>query len=291
MEPNAEQPLVTIITPTYKGEPYLEVLIESVRKQTYPHIEHLIIDDGSPDDGATVAILERYPHLRWWTRPNKGQYATLNEAFREAKGEIVTTINQDDFYVDERVVEDMVRAFRERPNADVVFGRTVFVDPKGERYPIDYHQKYPNWILPYYPYVYHDSLFLRRARMVEQDVWFDEKMRFMADADWMTRLYLKGLRWSRLDRDIAAFRHHDAQVTHEATASNKGNEAKAKERALYESRYCKSMLLRRLALMWATYHRRRLRIAYGLTHGGFGGVIRQLKGKAARKRSGRPYEV
>ena len=65
-------PLVSIITPVYNGAEYLNEMIQSVQRQDYPNIEHLIIDDGSQDDGATVAILEKYPHLRWWSRENKG---------------------------------------------------------------------------------------------------------------------------------------------------------------------------------------------------------------------------
>ena len=58
-------PLVSIITPVYNGAEYLEELIISVRDhQDYPYIEHIIIDDGSTDDGETVSILKKYPHLR-----------------------------------------------------------------------------------------------------------------------------------------------------------------------------------------------------------------------------------
>jgi glycosyltransferase involved in cell wall biosynthesis len=59
MEMNA-QPLVSIITPVYNGAEYLDELIQSVLRQDYPNIEHLIIDDGSQDDGATVSVLKKY---------------------------------------------------------------------------------------------------------------------------------------------------------------------------------------------------------------------------------------
>ncbi|MBE3118290.1 MAG: glycosyltransferase, partial [Candidatus Atribacteria bacterium] len=89
-------PLVSIITPVYNGAAFIEELILSVQRQDYPNIEHIIIDDGSRDDGATIAILKRYPHLRWWSRENKGQYATMNEGLEAAKGEFVCFISADD---------------------------------------------------------------------------------------------------------------------------------------------------------------------------------------------------
>ena len=49
-------PLVSIITPTYNSAKYLEELLRSVKAQDYPAIEHIVIDDGSKDDGATVAL-------------------------------------------------------------------------------------------------------------------------------------------------------------------------------------------------------------------------------------------
>src|SRR5574341_2572398 len=83
------KPLVTIMTPVYNGAAYLEELIASVRDQDYPYVEHLIIDDGSTDNGVTVEILRKYPHLRWWSRPNQGQYATMNEGLQAAQGELI----------------------------------------------------------------------------------------------------------------------------------------------------------------------------------------------------------
>ena len=62
--------LVSIITPTYNGAEYLDEMIQSVLQQDYLNIEHLIIDDGSQDNDATLAILRKYSHLRWWSRPN-----------------------------------------------------------------------------------------------------------------------------------------------------------------------------------------------------------------------------
>ncbi len=70
-------PLASIITPVYNGAKYLDKLIVCVRDQDYPAIEHIIIDDDSTDDNATVAILNKYPRLR--------TYETLGMAVRSLK--------------------------------------------------------------------------------------------------------------------------------------------------------------------------------------------------------------
>src|SRR3990172_9086208 len=85
--------LISVITAVYNGADYLPDLIESVQAQDYTHYEHIIIDDGSTDDGATVAVLQRYAQadsrIRWWTRENKGQYTTQNEAIEAARGDTI----------------------------------------------------------------------------------------------------------------------------------------------------------------------------------------------------------
>src|ERR1035437_2844540 len=94
-------PLVSIITPVYNGAMYLDKLIQSIQNLDYPNIEHIIIDDGSTDNEATINVLKKYSHLRWWTRPNRGQYATMNEGLEAAKGEFICFICADDIILPE----------------------------------------------------------------------------------------------------------------------------------------------------------------------------------------------
>src|SRR3712207_1545890 len=122
------RPLVSTVTPVFNGSRFLGQLLESVRTQSYPHIEHIVIDDGSNDGGATLDVLRRHPGVRWWTRDNRGQYATLNEGFAAAGGQIMTTISADDFYVNPRAVEEVVDYFQGHSECDLVLGRTRHVD-------------------------------------------------------------------------------------------------------------------------------------------------------------------
>jgi glycosyltransferase involved in cell wall biosynthesis len=210
-----EQPLVSIITPVYNGAMYLEDLIQSVLQQDYPSIEHIIIDDGSTDDGATVAILKRYPHLRWWSRQNKGQYATLNEGVAAARGSILGIISADDMYVVPSTISTVIRYWQSHPEYAFVYGQTLRIDENGDPLPVqaDINCPLPAWFLRYYLFIQHCSLFVTREIIVGDRIWFDPDFRCAGDWDWIIRLSKTGRRFGYLSQPLSLFRQHSSRVT------------------------------------------------------------------------------
>lgn len=204
-------PLVSIVTPVFNGSKYLEELISSVLEQDYSPIEHIIIDDGSNDNGATVDILRRYPHLRWWSRPNKGAYATINEGLAAAKGELVTVICADDKYASRTAISAVVKQFYVYDKCDVVYGDTITIGEDGR--PLDAEQPRggPMWMYHYYTVVTHCSMLVKRERIVEADLWFDESFPYTADFDWIMRMKRSGFHFRRLRQSVAMFRQHPLQ--------------------------------------------------------------------------------
>src|SRR5437016_14015646 len=61
--PRAGAPLVSVCMPSFNHAPFLPTAIESVLKQTYPHVELIIVDDGSTDKSLEIAqgYAARYP--------------------------------------------------------------------------------------------------------------------------------------------------------------------------------------------------------------------------------------
>ena len=92
-------PQISIVTPNYNQAPYLEQTILSVLSQGYPQLEYIVIDDGSTDN--SLEIIHKYSDCLAYstTRPNKGQYATINEGFARSTGEIMAWLNSDDMYL------------------------------------------------------------------------------------------------------------------------------------------------------------------------------------------------
>ena len=208
-----DMPLVSVITPAHNAARYLGDLLRSVEQQDYPRIEHIVIDDGSTDDGATKAVLEACPGVRWWSRGNLGQYATLNEGFRAATGDFVTTISADDTYVDAGAIGALAHALIDHPECDVAYGFTLHVDEDGLPLPVQPYQNYPPWMLRYKPgFIFHCSLLVRRDRLMRDELLFDGSFRYVGDADWMLRLSQR-YRFQRVGRYVGSYRHHGSQVS------------------------------------------------------------------------------
>ena len=67
--------------------------------QNYPNLEYIVIDDGSSDGSANIIRKYEGRLAYWTTRPNRGQYATINEGFERSTGEIMAWLNSDDMYL------------------------------------------------------------------------------------------------------------------------------------------------------------------------------------------------
>ncbi len=100
-------PLVSIITPTFNSAATLRDTLDSVRRQDYPALEHIIVDGGS-NDGTLALTSEFNGRLQVLSEPDQGLYDAINKGLRLAKGEIVGVLNSDDFYSHNAVISRIV---------------------------------------------------------------------------------------------------------------------------------------------------------------------------------------
>lgn len=207
----SDQPLVSIITPVYNGAKYIEELILSVKEQDYPNIEHIIIDDGSADDGATIAILRQYPHLRWWSRENLGQYPTMNEGLEAARGDLICFVSADDL-VAPGAVQSVVQYMIKYPELDGVYGNVFYIDETGNPYRYRFPFRYvPLWFYPFFTHIDHCSFYLQREVLIRDRLFFDPQLRFVGDYDWILHLLENHLALKRIDSILSKIRIHIEQ--------------------------------------------------------------------------------
>ena len=111
--------LVSVVIPSYKQAHFLSEAIESVLRQTYPAVEIIVVDDGSPDETAEVA--SRYEHIRCIRQENQGIARARNIGYRASRGAYVIFLDADD-RLTPTAVETHLRCFADRPDAGFVVG-------------------------------------------------------------------------------------------------------------------------------------------------------------------------
>jgi len=118
---------VTVITAVLNGVEIIEDCIKSVFSQSHKNIEHIIIDGGSTD--GTLDVIKKYENkiTKVISEPDNGIYDAMNKGIKAATGDIIGILNSDDFYADEAVIEDIVKAITEN-KTDSCYGDIVYVD-------------------------------------------------------------------------------------------------------------------------------------------------------------------
>ena len=125
--------MISIVTPVYNGERFIESCIEMVLAQEYPDIEHIIVDGGSSDRTAEIIrrYAEKHRHIRWISEKDRGQADAMNKGISMAGGEILGILNVDDYY-EPSLLTRVARYFETLPEPSLLVGNCNVRDEQGE---------------------------------------------------------------------------------------------------------------------------------------------------------------
>ena len=98
---------ISLITVTYNALGTINRCIESVIAQKYKGLEYIIIDGGSTD--GTLQIIDQYKdHISILvSEPDKGVYDAMNKGIKLAAGDVVGTLNADDYFADDDILNSV----------------------------------------------------------------------------------------------------------------------------------------------------------------------------------------
>jgi glycosyltransferase involved in cell wall biosynthesis len=105
------EPLVSVLINNYNYARYLEAAIDSALQQTYRNVEVVVVDDGSTDNSLEV-IASYGDRIRSVIKENGGQGSAFNAGFAVCRGEIVSLLDADDWFMPEKIAE-IVEVFQE----------------------------------------------------------------------------------------------------------------------------------------------------------------------------------
>lgn len=179
---------ISIITATYNSAAHVASCIESVNSQTYPNIEHIIVDGASKDN--TVEIIKSMPNrvAKLISEPDKGIYDALNKGIQLASGELIAFLHTDDVFATPQTIAHVVDQFTHE-EVSGVYGDLVFVNEENivvrtwNSGSFNRSMVKKGWMPP------HPTLVLRKT-VYEQYGLFNPSFRIAGDYDFMLRIML-----------------------------------------------------------------------------------------------------
>ena len=128
---------LSIVTPVLNQRLLLDDLIDCVRDQEVPEVQHIVVDAGSTD-GTVELLRRRSDEVTWISEPDGGQAEAINKGFALADGDVLAWINCDDRYTPGalRLVLDV---FAASPSIDLLYGDALATDLRGRAYGVRTH--------------------------------------------------------------------------------------------------------------------------------------------------------
>ena len=192
----------TVVTITYHAEKVLQRTLDSVLRQTYEGVEHLIVDGASKD--GTVQMAEQYKEksdasdnghkviIR--SEPDRGIYDAMNKGLTQASGDYIVFMNAGDFFPANDTLEQIVHRCRlcekgsdEWPgvlygNTDIVDGEGLYLHPRRLQPPVQLTwRSFRQGML-----VCHQAFYARTD--IAKNVQYDIRYHYSADVDWCIRV-------------------------------------------------------------------------------------------------------
>lgn len=206
-----DDPLVSVVTPSYNQGRFIEDTLRSVKEQDYPNVEHIVVDGASTDE--TTEVLRRYEdqyNLRWESRPDRNRCHALNKGFRRARGEIVGWINSDDVYFHPGVFRKVSRCFKRNPDVDALYGHRGKIDASNHLFEIRPSPPFSRQRLKRISFIPQCTVFFRQSVVKRYEV--DESLLYPIDIDYFLRVSREHS-WQLLDDVMACFRFHPDSTT------------------------------------------------------------------------------
>lgn len=190
---NKLYPKVSVIIPCYNREDYITETVNSVRSQTWPNIELIVVDDGCTDGSRRV--LESFGQcltiLEHPGRTNRGQSAAINLGLQNSTGEYVAILDSDDLFAPDKI-QKQVSFLIDNPDVGLVYSNGHSIDENSNILYEFYgknHKEFsnPNAVLMDCYFLLPNNSLIRRD-VIKKAGGFDENLRASQDHDMAIRV-------------------------------------------------------------------------------------------------------
>lgn len=208
--PLPDQPLVSIIVPSYNQGRFIGDTIDSILGQNYRPLKIHVIDGASTDE--TIEVLKSYgdiSELEWMSESDKGVVDAVNKGFSQLKGHICGIQSSDDMYLP-GAIEAVVDQFKRHLSTGLIYADTMKVDADGKEI---LRQRIGPWSLEnaflLKTWIPQPSAFFRLG-MLEACGGWNEAIPYAPDTDLWIRMAFR-TEVLKLDQFLSQRRMHSAQ--------------------------------------------------------------------------------
>lgn len=225
----AKQKEISIITPTFNSEKYLQECLDSVRNQNGEfQLQHIIVDGSSKDN--TMRILRDYSdsvdyEVKIISGKDKNMYDAINKGMKHVKGDIWACLNSDDMYLP-NTLAIVVDFFKKNPEIEAAYGIYDAIDSGGR---FLYRRFLPRFrlknlidlkgsaIMP------QPTTFMRK-RVINKVGYFNINYNFASDYDYQIRMG-SNCNVRRLKKVLTKFRKHSGTITSRESSQRKESDS------------------------------------------------------------------
>ena len=215
--------LVSVLLPVYNGASYLGTALDSIIRQTYPHWELVVVDDGSTDESREIVLhfQSMDPRIRLVQSSHGGIVHALNRGLEACKGPLVARMDADDLSHPKRLAKQ-VALLNEHGGGPVMIGCLLAFFPRflvqgGMRY-------YQSWLnsLTCHKDIVRDMFvecpMVHPSLLGRRELWFNlggyRDLPWPEDYDLVLRCFKAGVRFAKVDQVLLFVREGSGRISH-----------------------------------------------------------------------------
>lgn len=189
-------PKVSVVTVVYCDADGLENTLGSVRRQSYPNIEYVVVDGASPDRTREILDAQAGSIDVLISEPDKGIYDAMNKGIAAASGDYIIFMNAADTFAHDNTLEEVAA---ELTGEDVVYGHRYYMRKSGPVLQASHPADYVRQRMPYC----HQSAYYRRE--VLQQHPFNLAYKYAADYNQVVEMFVAGCSFKQIDKALCNF--------------------------------------------------------------------------------------
>ena len=200
--------ILSIITVTLNSKKTVISTLNSILSQTYDNIEHIIVDGGSTD--GTIEILKNYrnKNTKVIISEGAGIYQSMNIGIKASTGDLISILNSDDIYQNEKTIETVINLVNQNPDYPIYLGDVVYFKNTSffDIYRYYKAKNFKRWHLKIGLMPPHPPSFIKKS-VYEKYGLYNENFKIASDFEIFLRfIYRNNLTFYKLNKVIVRMR-------------------------------------------------------------------------------------